>query len=69
MEGTGQQRRCGPKARVEWGAEPGLGRVRAQKQGSLKATRGLGSRRVLLFPCSYASRPRRPSAARLAPEP
>lgn len=31
MEGTGQQRRCGPKARVEWGAELGLGRVRAQK--------------------------------------
>ena len=69
MEGKGQQRQCGRRLQSEWGAELGLGRVRAQKQGSLKATRGLGSRRGLVSPCPYASRPRRPSAARLAPDP
>ena len=69
MEGKGQQRQCGRRLGSEWGAELGLGRVRAQKQGSLKATRGLGSRRGLVSPCPNASRPRRPSAARLAPDP
>lgn len=71
MEGTGQQGQCGPKARVGvgWGAGRGLGRVRALKQDRREATRGLGSRRELLAHRPFASQPRRPSAALLAPDP
>lgn len=62
MEGTGQQWLCGLKARVRmgWGAGLRPGRERALKQGSLKATRRLGSRTELVAHRPFASRPRRP---------
>lgn len=58
-----------PKATVGAGRGAWAGKGEGSEAGSLKATRGLSSRRGLVSPCPYASRPRRPSAARLAPDP